>query len=474
MCAYQGLLFNDGAIQREVSHHGYIYFLMLSFWYQIADLIGLIPISSVSDLTASPDTIEVFGDAIVAGRFLSITLGVVLSGLFFILTLLLTRNWMVALVVGAIFALGEGNAYQTISMRTELPATLFLCLAFLSLIKATATEEWRVHAWLASAGFFSSLAYNTKLQAMFLLLAFPLLALAFGRPRRGNTLVGLDLSNRQTALIIIGLLLPVSPAWTMLLGSLGQISGNLSFVYVPAIIAFCFACIICYGRLYGVPCREWAIASAAVVFGFGVGLSLLFIHRHPLLFAIDANPLEHMSRYVLDASVKTKLNDLGQSSERLLLASLKHTWLLWFGGSPLENAYRLLLWITATGAVVLAAISRGRAAVQVILLIAQVSLMYGISSIRYGQFSQVYSIYLDIWILLAFAIVAAELSGKRARAFRPAIAGFIIIVSGMVVTRNIELGIVDWSQPKSNICVQANGYLPATLAEAFHPLCNKK
>lgn len=469
--SYQGLLLSDGAYQRDVSHHGYAYYLLLSAWYRLAHLVGAIPIGGFADWTASADKIATYGQAVVAGRAFSLVLGVVLSTAFLVSAWLLTRSRPAALIAGVLFALGEGNAFQTIGMRTELPASLFLLGAFLSLVKAARSLGWQAHGWLATAGFFSSLAYNSKLHALFALLALPVLAIAFGQVRDHRPSVTRALTTRQVALVLIALLLPVAPAWVMLLSSIGKMSGRLSFVYVPATIVLCACCVWWYGGIFHVSRRERVLAAAAVVFGFGAGLSLLFVKSHPLMFPIDANPLEHMSRYVLQGDVRTTPDALGRSSGGMLLAALKHTWLLWFGGSPLATAYQLLLWTTGAGAIWLAFAGRWQPAARIALLIGLASLLYGISSIRYGDFSPVYWVFLDLWMFLALAILVAELIDLCGRPWRSTVVAAVAAMGAFVIAKNIAAGTVDWTQPPSNICEQVDGVFPDAYAAVFHPLC---
>ena len=147
---HQGLLLAGGGLQNNIGHHGYAYFLALSWWYDMLHFFGLVPVATLSKLMSLPDRVSTFAQMIVAGRIFSMLMGAVLSAGVVLAVYALTRYAAVALIVSAMFALGVGLGFQTIALRSEMPAVLFAFLAFLALIQARKASTFYV--WLAVAG----------------------------------------------------------------------------------------------------------------------------------------------------------------------------------------------------------------------------------------------------------------------------------------------------------------------------------
>jgi len=470
--SYEALLLGGGAAQGDTAHHGYIYFLLLSAGYRLAYVVNAVPVYSLSALRASSDQISAFADLVTVGRFFSLVTGLGFSIIFFLTVWRITHDWVVGLLVGIMFAFGQGLSAQTIVLRTELLATLFLWLTFAALYLAGRSSGWNTPLLLGLAGLFASLSYNTKVHVIFSLLAIPALTVAFGEcyPAGIGAARGWSAAKRHG--LCAFLLMLVAPAWMALLSKVGKL-GPFSFAYIPAIIAYCTLCMIVYGRCFRVDCRQTYIGAVFVCFGFGAGLLLLFIRPHPAIFAIDANPIEHMALFLTQKDVATPdPNQLGSAASGILLAVGRHILAEWFGGGPFASPYRLLLWTTAGGVIILAVYRRWVPALQILLLLALTSLLVGIDDIRYGVASPVYSIFVDPWILLASGVTLAELRNVVvSRTGRIAVIGIAAVVAVMTIRYNITAGLADWTDSKEQICIQANGYLAKDIAAAFQPLC---
>lgn len=469
--AYQALLLGDGRAQGNTAHHGYVYFLLLSWWYRLAYAFGAVSIFRLSDLIFVPDVIAVFAELVVVGRMFSILLTIAFAVVFVTVAWRITQDRLVTLVLGFVFALGEGLAFQSIVLRTELLALILLLAAFAALLMAARANADAARFWLFSAGLFASLSYNTKVQMFFSLLALPILAIAFGQPRdsaRNSELA----PSRSTRVVLAILLVCATPGWLAVSSRIGAM-GPLSLFYVPAIIAYCVACIAIYGRCFRIPTRDRYGAVFWIYCGFGIGLSLLFLHPHRGIFTIDANPLEHMSLFLLQSDIKTPdPNRLGSAAPAIVTAVLGHLWSGWFGGGALESPYRLFFWLAGGLTVVLVVLRQWRSALQATLLMGLATLLNGVNSLRYGAAITVYSIFVDPWILLAIGVAAAAVRKQSPRRdLYIAITAVLLVAAILVTQRNIESGSRNWVQPAANICVQANGYFQPGIAEAFRPLC---
>ncbi|MBR1190576.1 hypothetical protein JQ558_17120 [Bradyrhizobium sp. AUGA SZCCT0160] len=470
--SYQALLLADGLPQGDTAHHGYIYYSLLSVVYRLAYLVNAVPIYSLSALRTSPDQLAAFADLVNVGRLLSLVTGLAFSTAFFLTVWRVTHDWFAALLVGLMFAFGQGLSAQTTLLRTELLATFFLWLTFVALHLAGRSSGWNTHLLLGLAGLLASLSYNTKVHAIFTLFAIPALAVVFGRSYLTGVGVAREWSTAKLYRLQAALLVLVAPAWIAFLLAVGKL-GPLSYVYVPAIIAYCMLCMIVYGRWFSVDSRQTNIGATFICFGFGVGLSLLFIRPHPALFPIDANPIEHMAAFLVQKDVRTPdPNQLGSAATAIVSAIGKHIVVEWFGGNPLGSPYRLLFWITAGSAVILAIYRRWQVTWQFLLLLSFTSLLVGIDNIRYGAFASVYSIFVDPWILLAFGVALAQLrSVAVSRAAHMAVIAMAVVVAVVTTRQNVVAGMVDRTTPKQEICIQANGYLAKDIASAFEPLC---
>ena len=194
---------------------------------------------------------------------------------------------------------------------------------------------WQAHGWLATAGFFSSLAYNSKLHVLFALLALPVLAIAFGQVRDHRPSATWALTTRRRVRARADC---AAAAGGTRMGHAAfeyrQDVGTLSFVYVPATIVLCACCVWWYG---GILPPASACLPRLLVFGRGPDRAPLFVR---VIRSCFRSTIRWSTRrgYVLQGDVRTP--DAGAILGGMLLAALKHTWLLWFGRPPLATAYQ--------------------------------------------------------------------------------------------------------------------------------------
>ena len=121
---YNALLFNEGLPQQYFDHTGYIYFLIYSSWIKILHLLGVVTISSLSDLSYSQESYNDLELLIFAGRYLTIFLACIITTIFFFGLKRITGNLFVSGVISILFAVSPGISEQAIQMRTELTRIL--------------------------------------------------------------------------------------------------------------------------------------------------------------------------------------------------------------------------------------------------------------------------------------------------------------------------------------------------------------
>jgi len=185
---YQALLFNDGLSQAYFDHTGYVYFLILTGWIKALYWLGIVGAERLGELTGRDAFEPLFAELVYAGRWLSIVLVTAFAVCFYYGVRFLTGNRHVAAAAAIVLAFSPGMVAHSLVMRTGLPAMLFVVMAFFMLIGAIRARGWREIWLLVAVGFFCMIAMMAKMQVIFLLLALPGLALAFGE--RGQPVVG--------------------------------------------------------------------------------------------------------------------------------------------------------------------------------------------------------------------------------------------------------------------------------------------
>ncbi len=181
---YNALLLNDHLPQEMFDHPGYLPILLLSYWLRALHGIGLIRVDALSGLPPVSDVpafSAVWTTLTQAGRVLSLLLAMGLVTAFTYLLRALTRDWRIAALGGFLFAFSGGMAMQMRTMRTELLSAGLCTIAVLMLLVLARRGPW---PWrpavvgIASALF--ALAMQSKVQALFLICALPVLLLPFG------------------------------------------------------------------------------------------------------------------------------------------------------------------------------------------------------------------------------------------------------------------------------------------------------
>ena len=310
---YQALLLNDGLKQEYFDHTGYIYFILLSLWIKSLYFLNLIDVATLSQLPGPAEFEPRFAQLVFAGRWLSGILAGLFSVVFYYGISSLTRNRVVALAFAMLFTLSPGLVNQSLVLRTELPAALFSLLAFFLLIKAT--QEYGIWRFvtLGLTSFFCMLALMSKMQIIFTILVYPILAVLFGQTSQADDFLenGVDQTSLQLA-IVLGLLALSVPSVIMISSTIARpVSlGSGGGLYQLALAVYLCVAIVIYKVLYRFSVKHVIYSLTGIVFGISLGQFLhLWHHAVENTYAL-ANFLEHMTQFG-NNEVRYKLGESG-------------------------------------------------------------------------------------------------------------------------------------------------------------------
>lgn len=467
--SYQALVIGDGRVPNDVSHTGYLYFLLQSYWYSAGEFFGLLDVSSVTALMKSSSPLEKYQEVIAAGRNLSLFLGFSFTFIFYFINLAITRNRYITVVFTILFALGEGLSYQTILLRTELLSSFFLFLSLFALIVSSQKDDIRAYAWIAGSALFASLAYITKLQSIFLFAFFPIFGFLIFDKKKSN-LFQRVISRKFLLWAAAVTFLLTAPAWLLIFKKVGYYS-QVSYIFLFLMLLYALSVGYFFQRYKGLSLTQILLVAVGVVFGTGLGLSLMFVSFRPEFFIATANPITHMSQFILEEGLRAPKALSTSYISEMAVKLFGHFHNILIGDFDLlANGQRLGLWLGFVGVAVLSFIKQYRSAIIVLFLILLVAWMQTVNAIRYS--SPVYSIFVDPIMYSTLAFLAAELTrlsvGKIAR---HGVVTLSLLFAAILTERNIEVAQENWTQPFSNVCVQANGYLEPDVAEIFTKFC---
>ena len=303
--AYHGLLFNEGLPQEYFDHPGYTYFLVIDVWYRLLHALGLMPVVTLSGLPPAADTAAydaAWQNLVEAGRALSILVTTGFALVYANLVRALVGDRRVAFLAAVVMAFGIGLSTQARQMRTDLLSASFVVTALLLVLVAVRTAPgWRPLLLLGLAGLLAGLAVVTKIQAIFLALGIPVIALAFGRRFAGEggghwIAAGiLVLAAGAAALPAMDLIQHGIAASGQSLYPYRPVGGGLSGGgYQGIIVGWAFLGMAVYAAVWRVRVSYAVAAMAAVALGLSLGVLALTIRPHEQNVIAVANLIEHM------------------------------------------------------------------------------------------------------------------------------------------------------------------------------------
>ena len=478
---YQALLFNDGLKQDYFDHTGYLYFVILSLWIRLFAFFGLVEIHRFSQLPGPTEFEHVYAQLVFAGRWLSVLLAAILAFVLYRNIRKLTGLPIVAALVGVLVSLSPGVITHSLILRTELPAILFALLAFFALVRACRADGVQTYVHLFIAALLSMLSLLTKVQTIFLLLFYPLLALLYGqRSKTGIALLPEPNTRTLTAAFVFGAIAFVLPAAVMLAGQIAITRGGR---YQAAVVLFLVLYLVLamhlYARLYRRTNRESGLALLTLLTGFSAGLYFNLYHLAVENTSSIANFIEHMRVFGNErlAATKTLSDMLYEIFGRLPVYLL----------GTLQRIYAEIAWITfptqplywfATAGTLVALFADRRLALQAGSLLAIAIAMEAVTQLRY--WAPHYQIFTDTWVYIACALLIAGMlrhrawSGLTRQSCKVALTVLVAAATGIAIL-SVNFAIQDRSrgqeQDPHNVCTLGRGFLKR-LPSHFDKYCS--
>ncbi len=423
----EALRLNDNLPQQDIAHTGYIYFLLLAWWFKLLQAFNLIEASRLSELPSGEAFYQVYATLVYAGRWFS----VLLSDAYIVAAYILFRQFTTpirALMMTSVIATSLGLAVSTVVLRAELPSALFAVMSFTAFIAASSRWDRMIPFLFCLAGICALLSLGAKMQSILLLLGFPVLLMLLAKASNTADRSADPMPGDQALLwLVTGLLLAV-PSGLMILTSIyhprslhGPTGGGYQLAIALGIVGFWLA----YIWRQNIP-RNMAISCAgALVGGLSLGLMSHLIRNDPNTVDALVKFGEHMTlqsnimerTFSVDRAIQAMLGYFGLTLSRLFIPH------------DLVQAASSLVYYGCVGSIVWAAASkRYVVAVQAtgFLLFA---LFLETAFLLRGGFLHRYLIYTEIWPLIGIALVAGSgLVRSRIVRFASA-AGFIAIIS---------------------------------------------
>jgi hypothetical protein len=469
--AYESLLINGGLDQNYFDHTGYIYILLLSVWTRVLHVVGLLgPIRVQEFATMPPPAFETaYYHLVVAGRAFSLLIAAGFVVLLWHVVHLLTRSRAIAAVAALLFAISPGLTLPAMITRPEMLSALFAFAAFAALVHAAGAVRWRAPALLALGAFLAMAAMMTKVQAVPLLLALPVLAIAFGQhhpvgafpwQRPGDAWIAPTLA---CAAVTFGL-----PALTMVFGRAIQHGWPL---YQIAIAVFVAASVALYARVHRLDPPTAAAGATAVLAGWSAAQYLHLITNVITNTDVVANFFGHMTQFT---PVAGKVGDPDAVARGLLKVLWRSAAQPFQIESPNSFPLRCAFWLSFPAVAYLVRARAYRAACQGGLLVGLAYAMEVYCNLR--SWSAAYYLFATPWLIAGATLLAAAVfrtmspHPKRFGA-RHVIATLVVVALAWTVQQSARVSLRErnW-QPPSNLCGQKAGYLHK-LPKAFPVSC---
>ncbi len=458
LSVYEALLINAGQPIVPVALNGYGYFLSLAAWFQVFHWLGLISVFDMGGLLAASDFDLTYGALIKAGRWFSVFQAWLLVGLMYAAICALFANrgngrWAGLLLAG-VFAIGGGGlAAQSVMLRPELLATILVFTAALALMAAP-KATYGLGLWLLGlSGAFIHAALMAKTQSVIVIMFLPLLPLVFGWWQRRSPAV-VPPPGPRIAVLVAAVVLGV-PVAIVFAQSLASSSSGL---YQALIGAFVIACALAYGRMNLGGFDHGVVGLAAVVIGFSLAYDLVFFNSNWWTTYSVVNFLELMSTYspggapdgggLGGAASPGSGGTIGKVAHSLA-DGFSITEITRFVAERLRNIdypFAVFYLLVPAATVILALRGKWESAVRSAYLCLMAGLIVAVFWLGRGFFNFLYTVYVEVWVTLAAAIILQALASMAAawaptarRMGQLAIAGLMVAI----VTLNVSFRLTD-------------------------------
>ena len=427
---YQTLLITEGMQQSSYAHTGFFHLVLMGFWFQFLDIIGVVSASTLSQVQNAAEHNAAFNDLVIAARYFSaISIGAfsiaVYSGLRHF-----TGHRGIAAFMTVLFCFSPGVVEQAIRIHTELFSAMFAFAAFFLIAAAARAHGWHGLLWLALAAACSILAMYSKMQVLPLLLMLPVAALAFGTRISApqiDPLVRMECSAVMTfcitsmAFSVIAITMIVAKV-VILEGATVIISPR---IVLPIFIAYYLLSLLLYTRVYRPHWKPFVLGVSALAVGTSTGLYFIFVHNDPEVVTKLVNIIDHMTVFSTAHEGATRLSQMDPISSHplLLVTMINNFWVTLvrsFSFSAQEkNIIIGLYWVLAGGILWSLTTKKWLLAFQLFIFLGTAISMEAYCRIRY--FAPWYNIYVEPWVLFGCAhLFSALISNSHTATLRTA------------------------------------------------------
>jgi hypothetical protein len=438
--------------------------------------LGLVEIYRFGQLPGPSEFEHVYAQLVFAGRWLSVLLVAILAFVLYRNIRRLTGHRSVAALIGVLISLSPGIVTQALVLRTELPAMLFALLAFFTLIRACHTQGKQAYGYLFFAALLSMLSLLTKVQTIFLILFYPLLALLYAqrdKPKIVSSAVP-KTCNLTTA-YVFGAIAFILPAVVMIVGQIAHersgwyqaVVGWYQAVVLLAVMLYLLLAIHIYARLNRHTNQESGLAFLTLLAGLSAGLYFNLYHLSVENTSSVAHFIDHMR--VFGNGKLSAAKSLGDMSHEIigrfpvyLLDTLQRIYIkIDLSAFPTQPLY----WFATSGALI-ALFTDRRLALQAGSLLAVAIAMETATHLRY--WAPHYQIFTDAWVYIACALLIAGMfrsrvwSGLTRHSRQAALTALVAAAMGIAVL-SINFAIQDRSrgqeQDPHQVCTLGRSFL---------------
>ena len=387
LLVYDALLQNASLPREIVLHPAHLTVLSLSRTYRLLHDLGLLDSYSLSTLPKASDAAaydQAWTGLVQVARLTSLATTLAYVAAVGFLLRRLIGDWRAAAIGMFAVAYSGGVSMSVRSVKPEMLTAALIAIGLLILlIAARSPRQAGRPLLLGAAALLGTLALDNKVQAVFLLSAFPLLLLPFGevspqdgywRQKRARhalaaiTAAALLAAAGATPLVVQGLSADPSVRFVKALTILG-----MTGLPEAALAAWIGLGMLAFGLVWRVPVAEGLAGGAAVIGGIALGLLPLYLSREASVVALVITPLDSLFGYVSDPAIECVRQGGCDTSLASVLGWLQET--LTQHSFILKTTPRpalFLEWCTIAGAVY--AFRRGeyKLALQVVFLIGAV------------------------------------------------------------------------------------------------------
>jgi hypothetical protein len=418
VAVYQALLIIAGEPLVPNSHPGFAYFISLAGWLKVFDWLNLISVVDIESLKVSTNFNENFAQIIVAGRLFSIFLACIFTSLVYTSVWSFHPHRVQALLLCLALIIGGGGLpAQSVMMRTELPSMILVLSTGLAILRATRVNYTQSMGLLLLAGLFAHVAMMIKVQSIIVLIFFPLLAIIFGYQYRERVIP--SPSNFLLSAVLVVALIISFPVIKFLVSTILPESYG---IYQLFIFISVFVCALIYGFYNLHDVRHGIIGFSIVSIGFSLAFGGFFFFEDWWTIFSVFNFIEIMSvhlplkgtmEYLDSSQVLAKALIQPQQDIFSKLANLKlRVGLGDFFAERLKYLdYPFAIFYIVVPACIPILILKNK--FNEARIVSFLCLMTGMIVVIFwmgrGFFNFYYSIYVEVWMIIALAIVGKGL-----------------------------------------------------------------